>query len=539
MKNNVANTIFLAAFDVSGIQEFIFATNRLKENAGASVLVTDILRNELPIALKNLEQDNIHRKAIVDWGNANNNRISPLSWIDNDNEICAEIIYIGGGNAIVAYKDRDSYNSTRKYLAESLIKKCPYLTISSCIKEVPLIDFPKQRGELLADLAKKKRGMLRNQIISTFPIVEQDTAFGYSITDIDERGENITSIQKDKRMAFKKDLSNKNSIYQTTLPAGFSYAIEMPHMVSDINSFVAVVHIDGNSMGNLFHQTIDSMSTEFGKAITEMRNLSVEIATTYQKVFRKIMNQYSKCVTISANTDSGEKIIPLRLVLMDGDDVTFICNASHGIPLAAAFLRELMRETKGKFTACAGICLAHSHFPFRISYETAEACCASAKESWYQDHTKPAGFLDFQLLRGASERELVTIREGIENKKSLLLTRPYKVVDGTDRKEKESFECFHNQLLRLPYKNKEVKGAWPRSRLKKLHEFYLKEHEDLEALKMEYKSRGYCVDELAGGADRSLFDALEVMDYYDRDLFEKLCEFKSGDTMETGGGKSV
>lgn len=542
MRKEERTTIFLAAFDISGIQDFIFATNRLKENTGASIIVTDILRNELPKALKKLEDKEAGYKVITDWENDNRSHNSPLDWIQED-IICAEIIYIGGGNAFVAYKDRDTYLKTRRNLAESLIKKCSYLTVSSSILEIPMIDFPEQRRILLKELALKKRGMLRNQNLSVFSIVEQDNTFGLPITDTEEWGENVTGTQKEKRLAFQKELINSRSIYQSTLQKEFSYATEMEHMASEpgTDSFVAVVHIDGNGMGEMIHKSIDGMATEFVEALTGMRKLSKEIATTYRDVFSELMNQYTQHITTDYTSESGEKIIPLRLVVLDGDDVTFICNASHGLPLAAAFIRELIKMTNGRYTACAGVCLAHNHFPFRIAYELAEDCCASAKESWYRNKARSAGFIDFQLIRGASERELSKIREEMFTQKDMkgIITRPYQIMEEINLKDKESFDCLYNQISKLPCKKDGKSGEWPRNRLKRLYESYLKEGSDLEVLKLEYASRGYHVDELAGGPDRSLFDALEIMDYFDKELYHKLFMFSEEIVEKEEGGSWV
>ena len=42
----------LAKFDISGIQRYIFATNRLVENVGASYQVTKILETYLPDSIR-------------------------------------------------------------------------------------------------------------------------------------------------------------------------------------------------------------------------------------------------------------------------------------------------------------------------------------------------------------------------------------------------------------------------------------------------------------------------------------------------------
>ena len=66
-----SNTYILAKYDVSGIQQYIFATNRLRENVGASFQVTRILEEYLPEAIKAAtapQQENITESInVLDW----------------------------------------------------------------------------------------------------------------------------------------------------------------------------------------------------------------------------------------------------------------------------------------------------------------------------------------------------------------------------------------------------------------------------------------------------------------------------------------
>lgn len=78
--------MFLSIFDLSGIQSFIFATNKLREIAGASAIVRNALSLNVPNLIKKYTG--------------------------------AEKIYIGGGNALVKF----NYEKDAKEFARELQK---------------------------------------------------------------------------------------------------------------------------------------------------------------------------------------------------------------------------------------------------------------------------------------------------------------------------------------------------------------------------------------------------------------------------------
>ena len=85
----------LAQYDISGIQDYIFATNRLRENVGASYNVNRILNLFLPDAINEAVKTE-GGFALINW----NTEKSEFQFESNQ-EILAEVLYIGGGNAVV------------------------------------------------------------------------------------------------------------------------------------------------------------------------------------------------------------------------------------------------------------------------------------------------------------------------------------------------------------------------------------------------------------------------------------------------------
>ena len=88
-------------------------------------------------------------------------------------------------------------------------------------------------------------------------------------------------------------------------------------------------------------------------------------------------------------------IIPIRPIVLSGDDHTLICRADLAIPYVHEFIRlfekyteeKLHDKLEGVFTdrsiklsACAGIAFIKSSYPFYYGYQLAEELCGKAKK---------------------------------------------------------------------------------------------------------------------------------------------------------------
>ena len=144
------NTYILAKFDVSGIQQYIFAMNRLKENVGASSQVTKILEEYLPLAIE--EATDSHKRTILEWEKENKLRIL------DDEQIEAEIVYIGGGNAMVILRDKEVFQSVCQNLGIRVAQSCQGLYLAvAYVADTQLQSFRRDVDELDKKWQKKKQ----------------------------------------------------------------------------------------------------------------------------------------------------------------------------------------------------------------------------------------------------------------------------------------------------------------------------------------------------------------------------------------------
>jgi hypothetical protein len=161
----------------------------------------------------------------------------------------------------------------------------------------------------------------------------------------------------------------------------------------------------------------------------------------------------------------GRWMLPLRPILLGGDDLTFVCDGRIAMDLAETALGVF--ETSriphlGKITACAGVAVVRVHAPFARAYELADKLCASAKRmlnekddcalDWHIGACRPG-----ETVEGIRERQYRT------NCKRRLTCRPYRLGSGKD--EAKTWRWLSGTLL----DSKTVglrEGAWSERRNK-------------------------------------------------------------------------
>lgn len=521
----------LAIYDITGIQEYIFATRWMRENAGASLIVTRMLTKVLPEIIIKVTQGN----CATNWREKTEFRTH------KEQELLAEIIYIGGGNAVVVYQNNEVYETVNQRFAQALVKQSYTLNLATAAVETTFQDYSADKKKLDAKLKRVKAEMLRQHPLGALPVVEQEAFHGLPITCLDKQGGQVSTLQRLKRQAYgTRGDAVMELIYRETMPSNTAFAVEMKDLIEQEgeNAFIAVVHIDGNGMGAMVRDMVEKLKS-YATDVPKMREMSTKISQLYQGVFKQLVDAVSLCSN-GEETSPGEmeRLLPIRPLIMDGDDITFVCKGALGVPLAAMFLRLLAnarldslqflmdgQSAASPLSACAGIALVHHNFPFDIAYEIAEECCQNAKKR--RKKVDDDGYLDFHLVEGAYVDSLRTLREQENLQAQRRMNRPYRVAKEPNLAAYNSFDRLHQSMKKLHEVNKNGDQKWPRSRLKKLHEAYLQGENALRALREEFASRGYNLEALADvssdavGKDQyRAFDALELLELYDEKLFD-------------------
>ncbi|MDO4272601.1 MAG: hypothetical protein Q4D16_02945 [Eubacteriales bacterium] len=525
--NRKSDPYILAKFDVSGIQSYIFASNRLQENVGASCQVTRILEEFLPDSIK--EEIIFPQDYVLDW-----EKEDRLCILEKEN-LKAEIVYIGGGNAVVLFRGRQEFEKVSQSLGRKVAENCQgiYL-VSAYVEKTELQNFKSDMEELGRNLAGIKADMIRQPVYSPFPVVEQDNMDHQPITRCykykkDGSGDkfesyvikNMTEMRYQKWKTYQWSRHNKDKKMYPMLDKinNYDYPVEMEQLCSKNceNSYIAVVHIDGNGMGRQIQEVLNT-ETEYAVAVSVLRQKSKEITGIFKNAYRAVLLKLENHTKLLSRDDEERTIFPLRPVILDGDDFTFLCAADLAIPIAAGFLNELsncQKEENKKITACAGIAFVHSHFPFSEAYHIAEETCSRAKKKWYKErkeknNCQDSSFLDFCVLKGSEVG-------GVQKHEEWQM-RPYCVTVQNKRVRNDALVYLYDTI-------KAMEDKWPSNRLHRIYGAMLEGDEQMKLLQKEFLSRKYNIEELIQTDDwrnSSLYDALELRGLCRTELLEDL-----------------
>jgi len=111
--------------------------------------------------------------------------------------------------------------------------------------------------------------------------------------------------------------------------------------------------------------------------------------------------------------DKGRMRLPIRPIVFGGDDTTFVCDGRIGLSLAAEYLRTFENEAKVhglNLSACAGIAIVKSHYPFARAYQLSEELCDEAKK-FRRENSYTGGALDWHFTSSGLYGILEEMRE--------------------------------------------------------------------------------------------------------------------------------
>lgn len=373
-------TYTLTLIDVRQVQRYVFSANELKQIVGASELVEQATHHWVASALP--------RPHNLD----HNGEISSIQTLEHD-ALQAEVLFTGGGNVAILFESEMVARTFAQKYTLDVLANAPGLAVA--IGHVPVQW--ETAGALAAAWDKlhrevmpvRKEGWTPALAVSGLSVTAQ-CAFtgGAAVAEHPDSGVLISAEIQAKLAAEPEALERLKNV----VPIGdYQYPLSFEELGGERGraSYVAVVHADGNNMGNRLKQYADTPDNR--EMVLRLRDFSRSVnacgRAALAAVCRLLIDHSDGRAIIGAQRDSDvihlrQKRLPLRPLVFGGDDVTFVCDGRLGLALAARFLEAFddvpLADGKPGY-ACAGIAIIHTNYPFARAYALAEDLCHAAK----------------------------------------------------------------------------------------------------------------------------------------------------------------
>jgi hypothetical protein len=437
----------LVALDAVGIQRYVFASNRLRDVVGASRLVELALSDE------------------------------PKSLVVQASAGLGTVLIAAGGNALLSFGDIDGARLFTGAYTRRLLDKAPGLEVAVAQRQYTDGELARAVLAIQVDLARAKAELRPSAPLLGLGVTAPCRVTGRPATGVGRIANGPTVplsalVQRARSREIYEDSQHhwQEFLHNVELPgdlqAAFPSELDQLGRTRGERSLIGVFHVDGNGVG---HQIIDWLNrcvasetdddTVLAQYRTWSRNLSLLARHALEVVVERVARSIQPTVAGHAavhglvpaldfelGVADGVVHLPLRPILLGGDDLTFVCDGRIALDLAAtavdAFRRVVAALGPEPLSACAGVAVIAAHSPFIRAYELATDLCTSAKR---EAHSKGwrGGAIDWHIGAFRPGESVASIRRRQYHQGNLDLTcRPYPVA-GEHGKESHANDDGH------------------------------------------------------------------------------------------------
>lgn len=394
---------FLAQYSIRSKQAYIFRTNRLAEITGGSKLIA----NAFQVLYECANQLALAAERAVGGPDFDRERILGLF---EAGDLDLVELFEGGGNDTVLFRDRSVFVRLNRAYTKYLLENCPGM-IPMCVgvETEGLLDYDADYRRLMRAAEREKNRMLSGGVPTAQPFAMTDRSTFQPLSRVWlEAGQEWR--RSDEAYAKLKAGQQSDRINHET------------RLLDDMTtrhgeeSLLAIVHADGNNMGIKIQQKLHG-HTDYDFCVKAMRDFTREIREVFSVRGKKAVD--AKAAELKRTQELRNSAYSLRWIVYDGDDATFICNARLAKELTQAYLQAVAEDGEA-YSACAGICIFHSHYPVARAYSLAEQACDSAKEPIHSAAVQALrkkrpvpeeGWMDFHYIRSGVGDDLDEIRD--------------------------------------------------------------------------------------------------------------------------------
>lgn len=451
---------YLYGAAVQGIQGFILESKVLREITGGSEFVEQIctkLFRELVGADKFKEEN---------------------------------LVLSAAGNIRYVFEDKKEVQEIFRIFPFKIQSQAPGITVSQAIVELEDVHLYPEHINTLIERIDGARNQAYHSFQASPMLVARSHRNGNGAMEYDKEDDEFISRQQ----AFKRKIAD-SLLQKSNSPEGYGQYHTLPEKLAvpplsllenldeisgsgnKKDSWIAVIHADGNGLGRLLIEVIGLLNkNEAEKEKTQpfYQAFSVGLDTATRLAAQEAMHAvYSKEIADWKKLEQGQENlrrsqvkgiakIPFRPVLLGGDDLTAIVEARTAFKFTQNFMAAFEHHSKewvfkkalneyfpGVFhrfadglTTCAGIAYIKPNYPFHYAEAISQKLCKAAKKASRKvNENCPPSSLQFHLVQSSFidaewsetlKRELTLSEEKGRDEKYRLTAGPYFLKPGQD-----------------------------------------------------------------------------------------------------------
>ncbi|MBR5946724.1 hypothetical protein IKZ80_06550 [bacterium] len=478
--------IRLINLETGGNQAYIFATNKLRNVVGASELLYRVGTNYVARALAKVVEPELDEKNFESVMGFLDNFKSPIE--ENPNQKF-EVIIATSGKALLLARGEEMAKDFIRAWSQIVVTEAPGVDAVAVYSDESVnpdgdLDafkrtFDKTHQQMSLQRMEEGLPLVRFQRL---PIVAECAFSGLPAVDVDkETGELVSAPAQAQRQASRDDnafLPRMRALFKgwKEIPFGDDDNPQNGLKALEGKPWLAVVHADGNGLGQLFINFKDHVQGLKPEAtgrdyIKHYRAFSSALDQISRKAFQGAVDAVWKDRKDQKDKEDDEKkkyngpdIVP---IVVGGDDLTVVMDGYRSLEFTKVFMETFCKKTADhpdtkdilshvplpQLGMCAGISIAKPHFPFSQSYDLAEGLMSNAKQVKNQYGTDAIA-LDFHILYDSVSVSIADIRRRLEIKEGgvtrVLTAKPYVVQKGvkygpnTNANPTEEWEKVHD-----------------------------------------------------------------------------------------------
>lgn len=489
----------LVLIETSGNQAYIFATNKLRENVGASELTFRVGTQFVFDAVKQAK------------GNLPKDIGDPTNYERISDQNPVEVILAVSGKALLLVRDGEVGRQIVRRVTQQALREAPGLEVRGVVSRE--FDFDKDALHPLIGEVHREFESVRSRLpgpaarFQRLPIIAECASSGLPAAAFDNSGKEAgirSRVILAKRAAAQHGLDRIRKLVdeKNGLPRSMT---EIEDLGCD---WLAIVHADGNGLGQVFLKFDQVAKTQDNRDyVAKLRAFSLRLNACTESAFVQALSVLRPLSKQQRQNGSKLPIVPL---VLGGDDLTVVCDGRQALQFTQKFIdcfegktrqhQDITSILQNGVTSCAGVAIIKPHFPFFAGYQLAEELLKSAKQIAKKDESgqereQPLSALDYHILYDASGPDLERIRREltVDDGRTRLVGRPY-VTTPNQGPVNRRWSDLVRRISAVRARDEDNKRRLPNSMLHELREGLFLGHQAADArLKLvldRYRSEG-------------------------------------------------